>query len=161
MKNLKTPRALLLSEHRAMEPALDQQRRQFLADLTKPNSTSATPGQWLATAWRELFLMYRRAWLGLATVWLVIGGLQLALDEPPAVAHIPLPPLPPPGMQDGIDYLYAFGHRTSGSWLEMPRQRINHPPAEPKPPGPRGDNPQNHFGLWLETEIARPELETA
>lgn len=157
MKNMKTPRALLLSEHRAMEPALDQQRRQFLADLTNPKSSGATPGQWLALAWRELFLVNRRAWLGLAAVWLVIGALQLMLDEPPALAHVPVPAFPPPPMEDGMDYLYAHGYRAAGWWPETSRLRINPPPTEGKPPGPRGDNPRSRFGLWLETHCTLTE----
>jgi hypothetical protein len=65
---MKTPRDLLLSEHRAMEPELDRQRQQFLANLTDSKTTIAAPPQWLALAWRELFLVYRRAWLGLAAI---------------------------------------------------------------------------------------------
>lgn len=144
-----------------MEPALDRQRHQFVAELTGPATAKITPSRWLATAWRELFAVYRRAWLGLAAVWLIIGGLQFTLDEPPAVAHLPLPPLPPPAMQDGIDYLYAFGHRTSGNWPDVPRQPMNRPPAEPKPPGPRGDSPLDNFGFWLGTQSGRTEPQSA
>lgn len=141
-----------------MEPALDRQRHQFVAELTGPATAKITPSQWLATAWRELFAVYRRAWLGLAAVWLIIGGLQLTLNELPALAHVPAPPFPPP-MEDGMDYLYAFRYRAAGWWPETSHWRINHPPVEPKPPGPRGEILRYRFGRWLETEITRPELE--
>lgn len=91
---MKTPRDLLLARHHPATPQLDAMRAQALA-AAFPNTRAPRP----ATArirdwWQELFWPARRAWLGLAAVWVVILGSQLARTErgTPSISPACLPP---------------------------------------------------------------------
>ena len=78
---MKTPRNILLARHQAAEPKLDIVRAQALATLA-PRESQPRPlaRRWL-TACQELFRIPRVAWAGLAAVWLVILGLNVATHE--------------------------------------------------------------------------------
>jgi len=80
---MRTPQELLLARHRAIEPKLDAIRKQVLAAAL--DSRRSTFDSWLATGWRELFWSCRRAWLGLAAVWVVILALNFASADAPGV----------------------------------------------------------------------------
>jgi hypothetical protein len=80
---MKTPREILLERHRRAEPGLDEVRRKALVVVVASSSaeTSETvrdPGgpilAALRKAWMELIWPSRRAWAGLAVLWLVGGS---------------------------------------------------------------------------------------
>ncbi len=70
----------LLDKYRSAEPALDQLRREVIA-----NELSAEPpmGFW-ATLWQELFVKPRLAWSGMGAAWLValILNVSSGSDQP-------------------------------------------------------------------------------
>jgi hypothetical protein len=87
---MKTPRQIILDRHRAVETQLDSARRTALNTLFRAPSVTpdrqtrailqATPTL-LLTLWRELILPARRTWIGLATVWVAIFVLRLAVHD--------------------------------------------------------------------------------
>ena len=77
---MKTPRELLLYEHRQAQPQLDAIRRVVVdRECRKRPSTSVLPkiGRTAARLWTELILPYPRAWVGVAAVWVLIAGLHI------------------------------------------------------------------------------------
>jgi hypothetical protein len=70
---MKTPKEILLQRHQAMEPKLNDARRNALAALTRPG---------LAQTWREFVFSIRWHLAGLSAVWLAV--LLLNLDYAPA-----------------------------------------------------------------------------
>jgi len=85
---MKTPRNILLNRYRAAEPKLDRLRREVINQEVRaaqvPDedlpSIVQSPGDWLAVLWQQVVRPWRPAWLGLAAVWLVILGLNLAAN---------------------------------------------------------------------------------
>jgi hypothetical protein len=84
---MKTPREILLAQHRAVEPKLDAIRHAVVAEelnnqVTKKPSWAQNLIVWFLGCsnlfWRELILPSRRIWAGLAAVWLVIAAVNLA-----------------------------------------------------------------------------------
>jgi hypothetical protein len=72
---MKSPRELLLEKHLKTTPALDAVRRRametlFVQEEPKPRL--------LWKVWLELIMPYRRAWTGLAAIWLVVLGFSIA-----------------------------------------------------------------------------------
>lgn len=82
---MKTPRDLLMEQHRAAGPKLDSLRRNTVARLS--DRTSAAPGnlthqmgslrKWVGLLWRELIFPCRRTWTGLAAVWVMLYLINL------------------------------------------------------------------------------------
>ncbi len=91
---MKTPRDLLLARHHPATPQLDSVRAQALAaafpNTRTPRHATARLRDW----WQELFWPARRAWLGLAAVWVVILGSQLARTERGHAEHFASVPAP-------------------------------------------------------------------
>ena len=88
---MKTPREILLAQHRAAEPKLDAIRRAVVAEeLNNQVTKEQSWGQSLVTLflrcsnlfWRELILPSRRTWAGLAAVWLLIVAVNVLQREP-------------------------------------------------------------------------------
>jgi hypothetical protein len=84
---MKTPRKLLLAQHRAATPKLDAIRQSTVAAVCDRRSegvfgvvlrsqTAAT--MLLQTFWHELILPTRRIWAGFATVWALIFIVNFA-----------------------------------------------------------------------------------
>ena len=99
---MKTPRDILFAHHRHAEPKLDAIRRKALATLPASGSAVAPqPGRseglllWavLRKAWRELVWPSRRAWAGMAALWLAMLAANLELKSTfpaePAVRSAP------------------------------------------------------------------------
>lgn len=78
---MKTPRDLLLTRHQIATPQLDAVRAQTLAAAFPRVHASSRADACLREWWRELFWPARRAWLGLAALWVVILGSHLATTE--------------------------------------------------------------------------------
>jgi hypothetical protein len=103
---MKTPRDLFLERYRAATPQLDRIRNEVLTSelIEKRRPTPEPRGAggaglswvWIARiVWHELIRPSRRTWTGLAAVWLLIFGLNLAAPhEPQTLVHAPAPPAP-------------------------------------------------------------------
>jgi hypothetical protein len=87
---MKTPREILLERHRQAEPKLDEVRRKALDVVAAPSTgetweTTGDPGGPILAAlkkvWRELIWPSRRAWAGLAVLWLVVGVANLEMKH--------------------------------------------------------------------------------
>lgn len=83
---MKTPREILLSQHRDAGAKLDAIRREVIAELNHKDSKA--PG-WILSfvswclygsnkLWEELVLPSRRTWAGIAAVWMVILAIHWA-----------------------------------------------------------------------------------
>ena len=88
---MKTPREILLAQHRAAGPKLDAIRRAVMADKLNHQDTKAQ--SWVAVFvswclrgsnvfWSELILPSRRTWAGLAAAWLLIVAVNVSQREP-------------------------------------------------------------------------------
>jgi hypothetical protein len=86
---MKTPREILLARHKAVEPKLDDIRRQVMGELnnkgSKTQSFSDSLVSWLVSCpnaiWRELIWPARRVWSGLAVVWLLIFAVNFSIRD--------------------------------------------------------------------------------
>ena len=88
---MKTPRNILLAQHRAAGPKLDAIRRTVLAEELN-NQVTKKPSWALnfvtlllrgsKTLWSELILPSRRIWAGLAAAWLLIVAVNVLQREP-------------------------------------------------------------------------------
>ena len=88
---MKTPRDILLAQHRAANPKLDAIRRAVVTE--KLNHQATKEPSWALnfvtfflrgskTLWSELILPSRRTWSGLAAVWLLIVAVNVLQREP-------------------------------------------------------------------------------
>src|SRR6266545_4234255 len=89
---MKTPREILLNRHQSANAKLDKLRSEVLStawsrapramhenvDPEKPMPVRAA-----LAMWRELIWPCRRAWAGMAALWLVIGGINWQLSDTP------------------------------------------------------------------------------
>lgn len=83
---MKTPREILLVQHRIAEPQLDAIRGEVVAKLN--HQDTKTPSLILTFAssclrglnklWQELVLPSRRIWAGLAAVWVLLAVINFA-----------------------------------------------------------------------------------
>lgn len=83
---MKTPREVLLARHRHAEPKLEAMRRKIVAALPHEEACEALPAantksfqEVLRKAWLELVWPSRRAWVGLAALWLVVLGMNVEM----------------------------------------------------------------------------------
>jgi hypothetical protein len=75
---MKTPREILLEQHRSAAPKLDAIRNDVLN--AERRSAEAHPN-WLVLCWRELIWPSRRIWTGLAVAWVLILAANISLSE--------------------------------------------------------------------------------
>lgn len=75
---MKTPREILLEQHRNVTPRLEAMEPVIRAALKPAPTRVRQPGFLLLQLWQELVAPCRAVWLGLATLWLVILGLNVA-----------------------------------------------------------------------------------
>ena len=85
---MKTPREVLLSRHRHVEPKLDEMRssiaaRPAVAPYQRlPVGLDRRASRVVFILWRELIWPCWRVWAGLACAWALIIALNLAAYEP-------------------------------------------------------------------------------
>ena len=93
---MKTPREILLERHRQAEGRLDEVRRQVLTGLPAARNVEAgEPGRSaehrlpaaLRKIWLELIWPSRRAWAGLAALWLIVLAVNLEMKAAFPVAR--------------------------------------------------------------------------
>ncbi|HVM59482.1 MAG TPA: hypothetical protein VMV72_01320 [Verrucomicrobiae bacterium] len=78
---MKTPREILLNQHKSAEPRLDRMWTQKLVPALDGNATPVSRNVLFAAGWKmwqELILPSRRIWAGLACAWVVIAVMDLA-----------------------------------------------------------------------------------
>jgi hypothetical protein len=99
---VKTPRELILERHQSAEAKLKAIRAEDLASCTRSateGSLQRPPAFDLAAAavkfWQEALWPWRRAWIGMAAIWLVILAFSLVTGKAPRTASTK-PPRPDP-----------------------------------------------------------------
>ena len=92
---MKTPREILLAQHRATEPRLDELRRTVVANELRHQNAKAQnrmTSLWAAfrevpnALWRELVFPCRHIGAGLAAIWILIAAINISLGD-----HSPAP----------------------------------------------------------------------
>ena len=86
---MKIPREILLAQHRATEPSLDNIRRTVVANEchleAKAQSWTTSFGASFQeiqnTLWRELVFPCRRIGAGLAAIWMAITAINISLGD--------------------------------------------------------------------------------
>ena len=79
---MKTPRDLLLERHRQQAPALDQLRERVITqELGTDPAAIRQERAGLLARWFAWLNFQRAAWSGLAALWCVILGLNLAAER--------------------------------------------------------------------------------
>ncbi|HEV2320710.1 MAG TPA: hypothetical protein VGV18_13220 [Verrucomicrobiae bacterium] len=97
---MKTPREILLARHRAIEPGLDDIRRQIVEKLNnkkamEQSDVSAFVSLLLGCStniWRELIWPERRIWAGLAAVWILIFIANFSMRDHSEIKMAKSPP---------------------------------------------------------------------
>jgi hypothetical protein len=98
---MKTPREILLEQHRSAAPKLDAIRREVLAEKVTParaGGSGALAAVWLnwpVVLWRELIWPSRRIWAGLAAVWILIFVFNFSQRDPSELMARKTPPPSP------------------------------------------------------------------
>ncbi len=139
---MKTPRELILERHQAAEAKLETIRAEDLAKYARTPASHPSgrpqPSFSLAAAarqfWQESLWPWRRIWLGLATIWLVLLTLNLATNERPKMARHKTPPPSPE--------LMAALREQQRLMLELLEPIAPPPDSRPKIPGPRSEQRQ-------------------
>jgi hypothetical protein len=140
----RTPRHLLLARHRNMSDRLDRVRAsalsESLAHRTSSESRASAPVtiRIALTVWWQMIQPARRAWTGMACVWLVILVANIALRESqPDSAHAG--PLTPEAIQVLKEQARLMAE------LIGDERRSTVKPIEPTRPEPRGDLRRNEW----------------
>ena len=132
---MKSPREILLKQHRAVEPKLDRMWAQNLSPELRSGRTPAGQNVFVAvgwTLWRELIWPSRRIWAGLACAWMVILVLNVASSGPPTKVAIKSEPRSRDEMQ-----ALAEQRRMLAQMLDPLSEPSNK--RKSNPPGPRSD----------------------
>ena len=95
---MKTPRELILERHQSAEAKLKAIRAEDLAACTR-SAGQVTRERLFAfdlmsavrRIWQETFWPWRRAWIGMAAIWVFILGFSLGARETPLTASTNLP----------------------------------------------------------------------
>lgn len=135
---MKTPRELILERHQSADAKLKAIRAEDLAACARSAvepSRQRPPAFDLSAAatrfWQEALWPWRRAWLGLAALWLVILAVSLATGEVPAFAAAK-PSQPTPEVLAALRQQQQLLTQLLGT--EAPP-----PVARPRLPGPRSE----------------------
>ena len=133
---MKTPRELILQRHQSAEAKLKAIRAEDLATCVRSATQSSRqrPSAFgLSTAvvrfWHETFWPWRRAWIGMAAIWVFILAVSLATGEVPRTASTK-PPRPDPEVlavlqeqKQLLTQLLGSGAPPLGSHLQNPGPR--------------------------------------
>ncbi len=123
---MKTPREILLAQHRAIEPSLDNIRRTVVANELSQHESKAHI--WMAsfwaslrevpnTLWRELVFPCRRIGTGLAVIWIGIMAINFSLcDHSPAPIEKSFSPSKIMAFRDRRELLNVLLEDRSAPW---------------------------------------------
>ncbi len=83
---MKTPRQILLDRHQAASPRLDRLRVDAISNelFEQPvtlKKQTALSSFGFAALWSELFIPYRKAWMGLGVIWVFLLGVRFATPQ--------------------------------------------------------------------------------
>ena len=95
---MKTPREILLEQHRAASPKLDAIRRKVVWEGRRaavPKFRVADTATLPMLIWRELIWPSRRIWAGLAAVWILIFVFNFSQRDPAELLARKSPPQSP------------------------------------------------------------------
>ena len=127
---MKTPRDILLEQHRSATPKLDAIRREVVTRLdhqdTRAQSWAVILLSWClggsGKLWRELFLPSRRTWTGLAAVWLLLFIINFAQRDGSRTAGSGSAPMAMMSIRDQQKLLNElFADRSPPMEAEQPR----------------------------------------
>ena len=123
---MKTPREILLAQHRAAEPRLDDLRRTVVANELRHQNSKAQNWMssfWAAfrevpnTLWRELVFPCRRLGAGLAAIWMAIAAINISLcDHSPAPIEKSSSPSKTMAFRDRRELLNVLLEDRSAPW---------------------------------------------
>jgi hypothetical protein len=143
---MKTPRKLILEHHQSAEAKLKAIRAEDLAACAR---SAAEPSRrrppafdlWNAAAgfWQEALWPWRRAWIGMAAIWVAILAFGLAARETPRTASTK-PPRPDPEVLAVLQGQKQLLMQLLGPGAPplVSRLRTSSPHSAAKPP-PRSD----------------------
>jgi hypothetical protein len=133
---MKTPREILLTRHQSANPKLDDRRTKALstafsdAPCTARNAQmeGLLPVRAALAVWRELIWPCRRAWAGMAALWVVMWGINRGLSDVQSTV-LNVPSASAPALLEA---------------LEEQRRMLTEliPPASSQPAEPPRRNPQ-------------------
>ena len=147
---MKTPRELLFEKHSGAQPALDQIRRNVLANRLEASSRPRSSvflhvHPWsvlvriLAKLWAELIVPSRKAWTGVAAAWIFILGFSLALS-------IDTPAKPAGQLASRPDMILALRHQQE-EMAELVQPDTSETADAPSPAEPPRKKPQPRSSL--------------
>ena len=142
---MNTPRDLLRARHQAIEPKLDQIRRNAVAELTprptlEPNLAIAP----ILKLWRELIWPARRVWAGFAAAWLMILLVNLGDYDRGELVGAPAVPSSMEVQMARDEQNRMLSELLESTWIDPAEA------AEPAPPPRRNPQPRSERRpLWL------------
>lgn len=139
---MKTPRELILERHQTAEASLLRIHAEDLAACARaaaaPQSGGRQPSFSLPSlamrVWQELIWPWRRIWIGMAAVWLLLLALNLTTKEGSKMASHKAPRPSPE--------LLAAMRVQRQMMLQSIEAGVPRPPARPRAPGPRSEQRQ-------------------
>jgi hypothetical protein len=135
---MKTPREILLEQHRSAAPKLDALRQSAVAavcdrristDCVRERRSQTAATMILGIIWRELIYPCRRTWAALAAVWMALFIFNVSQRDKAELAARKLPPPSP-------EAILAFRQQEKllAEWIGPNETRAAEPP---KPFSPR------------------------
>jgi len=135
---MKTPREILFKRHQAVEPKLDSIRQATLAeafgaaDRPKPVRRLA-PYRVCRAIWCELIWPCRRAWAGMAALWLMMWGIHVHLSDRQLIEADARPGSAPAiwqSIEDQREVLAQLLPPANSPPVELPRRSSPRPRSE-------------------------------
>jgi len=139
---MKTPRDILLEQHRSATPKLDAIRREVVEGLNIQDAKARSQATGFVSSllgcsnklWLELVWPCRRIWTGLAAAWVLIFVFNFSQRDPSELMARKSPP-PSPEM------ILAFRQqeRLLAELIGSSETRAAEPPPKPFSPQPRSE----------------------
>jgi hypothetical protein len=134
---MKTPREIILEQHRDAEAKLGQIRAEDLAAIARETKDAEArphrpfhPWRLAANFWDQAILPWRRAWIGIAAVWFGIFTLNLLTHSTPNLVAARSARMDPPAVRAALREQRQLMAQLLAPAIAVPETR-------PKNPGPR------------------------
>jgi len=136
---MKTPREIILERHQSAEAKLAEIRQEDLAASVR-QSPNGCPEETVAAMvvlkfWRESIWPFRRGWLGLTAVWIVIAAANFNTRETRSTRA---------ATQPNQAVLAALQDQRR-LMVQLLESAVPTPASSPKPPGPRSEREPERF----------------